>query len=457
MTVNGKTLGMLTGVVLTSVLSIYLAAYKTGNLPYQYLFPIKLIVPDSYHQYVATRLFTDSNQWLLSARKVGQSNAHVSFRLWEELKERRETEAKYWLEKAAFLGSVKAKLVKAKQYYEINQNEKAIQLLTGVDSASAQKLKLRIAMKLGDIPYLNNEQHYSQLPPKDKLSFTQFLNGRSEHPQCTFPLSAFASEYEHLLKWQAFDRTLQSHPMGQYYCMVEIKYIAPQKHHCEMSADKPITCEEQMWADVDIEKSSYYLALMLSAGGANAHQGILYLDSHDSFEVFIHELTHFAGFVDEYTLADGHQVCVSEQTEPFSHNIAILNSVYIGERDLVINQLLAQIPWRDYLTEDAFNLVELESNKWAVEYSQGDGVGLHKSETCSNTKLRAFKPIQTMTNLRYNALPMPALYFEFLKRDPFRFSMPNYRTNIAKAFANQENAEQYYIWLQEALNYKVTR
>ena len=35
-------------------------------------------------------------------------------------------------------------------------------------------------------------------------------------------------------------------------------------------------------------------------GKANVHNGIMFIDRQDSYDVFINELAHFAGFIDEY-------------------------------------------------------------------------------------------------------------------------------------------------------------
>jgi hypothetical protein len=46
-----------------------------------------------------------------------------------------------------------------------------------------------------------------------------------------------------------------------------------------------------------------HLVILAETGKANVHNGIMYLDSQDTYDVFVHELAHFSGFIDEYPLS----------------------------------------------------------------------------------------------------------------------------------------------------------
>jgi len=46
-----------------------------------------------------------------------------------------------------------------------------------------------------------------------------------------------------------------------------------------------------------------HLAFITKEGKAYTYQGIMYLDERDDYDVFVHELAHFAGFMDEYALS----------------------------------------------------------------------------------------------------------------------------------------------------------
>ena len=47
-----------------------------------------------------------------------------------------------------------------------------------------------------------------------------------------------------------------------------------------------------------------HLVLLVEQSKAYTYQGIMYLDEKDDYDVFVHELAHFAGFMDEYALSE---------------------------------------------------------------------------------------------------------------------------------------------------------
>ncbi|MEP0354576.1 hypothetical protein [Paraglaciecola sp.] len=46
-----------------------------------------------------------------------------------------------------------------------------------------------------------------------------------------------------------------------------------------------------------------HLVMLADGGKANVHNGIMFLDKQDTYDVFVHELAHFSGFIDEYPLS----------------------------------------------------------------------------------------------------------------------------------------------------------
>ena len=62
-------------------------------------------------------------------------------------------------------------------------------------------------------------------------------------------------------------------------------------------------CDENFLANQLIDREFTHVVVMGQAGKANVHQGIMYLDRGDDFAVFVHELAHFAGLLDEYALS----------------------------------------------------------------------------------------------------------------------------------------------------------
>lgn len=445
------------GALLVSIVIGYLLAFSKGYLSQTYLYPVKTFTPTAYHHYIAKWYSADEPFWFVSARKVAHTEADIAYLLWLNLRDTKASEADYWLDKSIALGSESAALAKAEYLYDSGLNDTAFQLIKSVNNEESQSIKLRLAMRLGMLDYLNNDNNYTQLSSSKRSVFRQFLLAEDKLEQCTFPLSVYASDFELLKKWQTFQTALSSHVLGEYYCIVDVNYVAPKLLDCEANSSQPITCKEQLWSSVSINEDTFYLALMLPQGGANTYQGIMYLDAHDSFDVFIHELTHFAGFVDEYRLSENHYVCNKEDGAPFAHNLALLYESYTGDRDTVLEKVLANVPWREFLDEAAIAIEETQPGIWSVQPSNNYSIGLYPTETCANGQFNIYKPIPAMTNLRYNALPFPDLYLSLFEQETFKFNMPSYRTNIARAYANIGAVKQQEYWLQQALSYQARR
>ena len=47
-----------------------------------------------------------------------------------------------------------------------------------------------------------------------------------------------------------------------------------------------------------------HLVILVETTKAYTYQGVMYLDAKDNYDVFVHELAHFAGFMDEYSLPE---------------------------------------------------------------------------------------------------------------------------------------------------------
>ncbi|MEM0911061.1 MAG: hypothetical protein AAGJ37_08810 [Pseudomonadota bacterium] len=65
------------------------------------------------------------------------------------------------------------------------------------------------------------------------------------------------------------------------------------RSECDLSRIKP-------WLSIN---AISHIAIVLDKGKAYTYQGIMYLDTEDDYDVFVHELAHFAGFMDEYALS----------------------------------------------------------------------------------------------------------------------------------------------------------
>lgn len=125
-----------------------------------------------------------------------------------------------------------------------------------------------------------------------------------------------------------------------------------------------------------------HLVIFDRHGKANVNNGVMYLDQMDPYSVFVHELAHFAGFVDEYALpialAEHH--CYAMQAPNLIHLRGIRYQPY--ERKLQWQQLAPE-----------------------------SGLDIAPSATCDNTDIKSYKPSSRMTFLQYHDVEyIPSLY-----------------------------------------------
>jgi carboxypeptidase C (cathepsin A) len=227
-----------------------------------------------------------------------------------------------------------------------------------------------------------------------------------------------------------------------------------------------------------------HMVVFAEQGKANVNNGVMFLDQTDTYSVFVHELAHFAGFVDEYalpeSLADYHcsknlapnlllsplpeafqiesetdnqndaSILVDESMEriqvaqaaavksALSKNTNALKSVQSGGQKTINSRYLPLERANNWKTAlDAHNQLQvLESNNPVLHH-------IARSRTCKNTQYESFKPTQQMTFLEYHDVPnIPRVYRTLWRQvlvNKANYSAINDNLAIA-AFANNDDA-----------------
>lgn len=146
--------------------------------------------------------------------------------------------------------------------------------------------------------------------------FDAFLNNSIEkkfadHPSlpqtCVQQLLFVTGEAKSLAQSEKFkqqfieDQRLQSLPI----CIHELIWFNPKAVQCvhDNEGHNRISCDLPLLAQGLKSRKFTHLVVFADSGKANVHNGIMYLDQKDTYDVFVHELAHFSGFVDEYPLS----------------------------------------------------------------------------------------------------------------------------------------------------------
>jgi hypothetical protein len=160
-----------------------------------------------------------------------------------------------------------------------------------------------------------------------------------------------------------------------------------------------------------------HLVMFADKGKANVHNGIMFLDKRDTYDVFIHELAHFSGFIDEYPLSKG-----------------------------LAKRVCAGV--------DAPNIVfkKVEQSKADRHYWQSIGLqndtDIFAARTCDNHATQAFKASSQLTFMEYHDTAfIPTNYLKAwqqqLQKTP---NQPSAHINFVQLFEQSNNLSESQFW-----------
>ncbi len=352
-------------------------------------------------------------------------------------------------------------------------------------------LQLEIAISKGDNTFI--QKHFNKLPKNSALradlltyqivpisantrskvegltysvSQTKLTTFRFDDKQanksCLVSVQPFATTLTHLHQMDKLIQQFSNEPLAPYVCFSPVKYVSLSTLACNYTVNEKIQCNELQWQNKAKEIDSRYLAIMLPKGGANVHLGLMYIDAEDNVKVFSHELSHFLGFVDEYPLPQNHAKCSTIQQQPFSHNIAVLNTLYQGTLEQARKALLLQIPWAS-LIKPSTPLFKKTSKGWQLgtPTSFKNEIGVFPAASCNNSKgvqgtihYQAYKAVYQRTPLMYYEYPLPMKYLSMINTNPDKYLMPSFHYNIALAAFHQGKIKAAKYWLTQAGNWE---
>jgi len=426
-------------------------------------------------KYQLLRVESGSNEWFYLAKTLARTDKETAFKLATIYHiEDDISQAINWYKQAIVLEHKKALLELIDLYLIEEQLYAAKDLLLPLKHQEKSLIKLiELSLTLGDqkllkelVPlitgsnhtaFLNEMKKYNILPiQQHSLLDTQ----KVRTIECRNSVQLFATNLNNLNTLDRLIDKVKEHTINDFICFNSPRYISIEQLNCKYKADSAIKCDDTVWRHFEPEIETRYIGLMLNKGGANVDNGILYLDAFDDVNVFIHELSHLLGFVDEYALPYSHKICKKPQESKFSHNISILSPYYQGSKKEVLSLLEKQISWFSFIDKDTPLLEKVGDNKWKVgtpssySFNNKTPLGLYQAETCNKTDVQAFKPTDIKTSLRYYEEPFISLYSMFLTENPDDYLMPSYHYNVAKSLFEKGEDRLGLQWLNKALNYE---
>ena len=278
--------------------------------------------------------------------------------------------------------------------------------------------------------------HYYFSAYLDKNSAPLFKDDKVAHKKCSQTLLFVVGQVESLEQAEQFkqkftaDERLKRLPI----CIRPTLWFAPDKLACsssevaimasEEATNQRISCDLGLLAE-DLEEQYFtHLVMFAEQGKANVHNGIMYLDQQDDYNVFVHELAHFVGFVDEYPLNAGlaSNVCSASNVPNL-----VFGSASGKDIDLAYWQGL-----------------ELDL-----------GTQLVKAKTCDNHPTQAYKMTDRLTFMEYHDVAyIPSTYLKIwrlLLQQPI--NSPSAHVNFAQYFEDRNMPHKSQVWRQKYHDY----
>ena len=343
-----------------------------------------------------------------------------------------------WLQKAAGAGHLLAQIALYQWHMLHNELDKALPWLAQAAEVDAQSALLfakilwkdnkhadakrffALAVRFGEPKGQEYLQHIDGFWNKSTLT-KQAKRFYTERSGCHMRLQFVANSLESIMQATAFqqkfadDKRLEdlsicvNPPIWQDELSCSDNWQGHHRLGCNIAPLIPLA-----------EQTSFsHLVVFAQQGKANVHNGIMYLDLADTYSVFVHELAHFAGFIDEY---------------PLSSQMAEIHCYATRAPNVLIKN-----------DEELPSLLEMEG--WLQD---GFEVSLARTRTCNNHSAQAFKPTQSMTFMEYHDQGViPPLYLSLwrqLLENPQNLT-PAY-VNFAQYQQSQGNQEQAQYWWQ---------
>jgi hypothetical protein len=478
--------------ILLSSGSFFLDNYLTEKLQKNHYsedeltYALNLQLDAAYQIKLAQHAF-GTDLWLKYAKKIAKSDGEISKKLAEHYFHQGQIDTSIlWYRQAIKFLDSSAILPLAKLYFRSDQLELARKILASDKSQLLANLPLAIevAIAQGDLIFIAKNLHRLSASKIGKTLLAKIkqykiLSGINEtnneqryisnelqsatlipiqKKSCRIRLQLFATTLDDLYKLSQFKKQFSQHPLNEYICLNEPKYVQFDQLNCDNDKTNAIKCDEDVWQMLTKNFESRYIGLLYPDGGANVHSGIMYFDRNDTFDIFSHEITHLLGFVDEYPLVEEHPKCQQIQTTKFAHNIVVLPKIHYGEKTNVRREILKNIPWAKqikYSTPILTRILTSTNNPIANKYKWLIGTpqkyegefGVFNADTCNSSDFQSFKPLGVMTQLEYSEIQFPKQYVALLESNRHKYLMPSFHYNVALSLLLKGDLKQGRAWL----------
>ena len=347
-------------------------------------------------------------------------------------------------------GYAPALIALGKHYFEagiLPEAQRWLLLAAPLDALSAFKLA-RINWLNGDITgaskafesslkqgYLPAKGYINVLKRFKKTNLYDWISAESIHSldddMCLQRIAMLATSLSSMVQasdfYQRFysDQRLKSLPI----CLQMPTWISEHELECSAKSNENgrLSCNLLPIAEITSISDFTHLVIFAEEGKANVDNGVMYLDRADVYSVFVHELAHFAGFVDEYAL--GRELANYHCSQNQAPNLLLLG-------DIAYKPFARANTWQQIIRDSK---IGIESDK---------RVEIGRSKTCTNAGLKSYKPSNRMTFLEFHDVGyIPQVYLALWQNALERHKASRaVNTNLANAAWKAGRGELAEFW-----------
>ncbi|MGK0399827.1 MAG: hypothetical protein ACJA0I_002133 [Gammaproteobacteria bacterium] len=436
-----------------------------------------------YYAAMRSQNTTEIRTWLKTSATLGHVQSQFEYALLQTSND----EKRMWMQQSAEAGYEPAIISMAKYIFESNDNSEAVMWLK-----KAAEFDASSAFKLANL-YWKEDKNQSAEIYFDKAAKQGFASAKvalqviREHqrepllsllsvpvqgPNCAQTIQFVATTLVSFIQASAFqeqfekDKRLADLPL----CVLPPIWMQKNSLVCSnnFGNEARLGCDLYPLSQLKTPLSFTHMVVFAEQGKANVNNGVMFLDQSDSYSVFVHELAHFAGFVDEYALPDdlanyhcGKNIAPNLLLSPMPEAVLKGQNLLSGDTVIITQDTLAEskqsineeVQLRETQSIKSRYLPTARADSWQraldahneLQVLESNNPVLHhiaRSRTCKNTEYNSFKPTQQMTFLEYHDVPnIPKVYRTLWRQSLLKKA--NYSAlndNLAiSAFANNDN------------------
>ncbi|MFA3790170.1 hypothetical protein AB6T38_03560 [Aliiglaciecola sp. SL4] len=255
----------------------------------------------------------------------------------------------------------------------------------------------------------------------------QSINNDLRQPQCALNIQFIAGSLRAIEQVGELAMHFQSDPRFSSFpiCFNHPVWLAPNELGCSNKTQTTLTCSLQALSELASTTDFTHAIVISDKGIANVHNGVMFLDKEDDYKVFLHELAHFAGFIDEYEIDQGmaEKLCTSGQAP---------NLVYADNKPQIVD------------------------TEYAQYHRKFEKIEFTKTATCNQTPANAYKPVKQTTFMEHHDVGViPDLYLQ-IWRDSLndKLSLIPIYVNFAQWYESTGDHKQAGYWWYKYNDYR---